>query len=133
MSPILRALFLVAVLSLCVPSAAVAQEPSGDDLRQRVAVLERKNAELELRVRDLEARLKPGTRETAVQSSAGDWRNVANWRRLKRGMKYDEVRELLGEPERISGGSVAVWRFGNSASSGTATFIDDELESWTEP
>ena len=66
--------------------------------------------------------------ETLV--SGEGWKYASNWRKLKTGMGYDEVRKILGEPHRIEGGIVAHWYFQNGSN---VTFINDELQSWNEP
>lgn len=70
-----------------------------------------------------------GDSDKTVVSDEG-WKSVSNWRKLKSGMGYDEVRKILGEPHRIEGGIVARWSYQNGSK---ATFVSDELQSWEEP
>lgn len=58
------------------------------------------------------------------------WKILNNWRKLTTNMGYDDVRKILGEPDRINGGSVARWYYKNG---GEATFISNKLDSWKEP
>ena len=51
------------------------------------------------------------------------------WRKLQKGMSYDQVRKLLGEPDRISGGGLTVWYYNG----GSVLFLSDRVDSWTEP
>ena len=57
------------------------------------------------------------------------------WRSLKHRMSKDDVRRILGEPERItefSLGSESTWYYGYPLG-GQLTFYGDRLSSWSEP
>jgi hypothetical protein len=60
---------------------------------------------LERRVEQLEKRLSSEkvSPAKAVErgGAAADWRSKANWRRLKVGMTEDDVRSILGEPQKV--------------------------------
>ena len=64
---------------------------------------------------------------------AKKWHEVANWRKLKRGMNYAQVSNILGEPDKISGGEVATWNYKGKTGYASVTFMSDELYSWNEP
>jgi len=68
------------------------------------------------------------SRNSPVPASA-NWRDLANWRRLVRGMNMDQVRALLGEPERVEGGPVTSWYWTNA----NVYFISGQLSGWSEP
>jgi hypothetical protein len=43
----------------------------------------------------------------------GNWRDVANWRQLKKGMKMDQVKDLLGEPDKVmASATLTLWYWG---------------------
>lgn len=63
-------------------------------------------------------------------TSIDGWKNLANWRTLKNGMSYDNVRQALGEPARVQGGVVTFWFYPNQ---GSVIFRNDKLNSWFEP
>lgn len=132
MTGILRATLLGALLSCSLPTVAPAQQPSVDSLLRRIERLERITADLQLRVSELE---NPTTSEPSRAHSvpaSQKWRDLQNWRRLRRGMKMDEVRAVLGEPGRVDslGGLVTYWRY----SSGHVQFgSSDKVEGWSEP
>jgi outer membrane protein assembly factor BamE (lipoprotein component of BamABCDE complex) len=65
--------------------------------------------------------------QTAAKSSSP---TLQKWRQLKTGMNTDAVRALLGEPERVNGGTVASWSYPNGSRVG---FISDALSQWSEP
>ena len=92
---------------------------------------------LEGEIRDLKSRIeklesgsrKPDTSSPKAQNPEG-WKDLTNWRSLKKGMSYDDVRMLLGEPSHIKGGSFTFWQYKNAS---RAVFYEDRLDSWTEP
>ena len=96
----------------------------------RVSQLENEVNELRLRVQTLE-NLQPNASNQHKQVVANEGaKSIANWRKLKTGMSYNEVRGLLGEPLRIEGGDIANWRYANK---GSVTFFRDTLSNWNEP
>lgn len=73
----------------------------------------------------------PGTSFTGKPATPGDgWKSPANWKKLAKDMSLGEVKELLGDPEQISGGTIAAWRYPNG---GTVTFFIGKLDNWIEP
>ena len=58
---------------------------------------------------------------------------LSSWRQLSKGLSRDEVRTILGEPSRISGGDVEFWDYNQNYSSGRLTFFRSRLYSWSEP
>jgi hypothetical protein len=96
----------------------------------RIKQLEKEVQELKLRLSKLEG---PQTitnqLERTIVSGEG-WKSLANWRSLKNGMSYDEVRSILGEPSRVDGGSIAHWHYSNR---GRVIFFSDKLDRWEEP
>ena len=96
----------------------------------RITQLEKEVQELKIRLTNLESPSnKPQTSQRYSNLSDG-WKNIANWRMLKKGMSYDDVRGTLGEPIRIDGGNFTYWTYSNR---GSVTFYNDRLDSWTEP
>ena len=96
----------------------------------RITQLEKEVQELKTRLSTLESPLNKAVIQKSTVTSEG-WKNLANWRSLKKGSNYDEVRAILGEPERISvSGSLNDWFYSNR---GNATFVNDTLNGWNEP
>jgi outer membrane murein-binding lipoprotein Lpp len=93
---------------------------------------------LESEVRDLRSRIEKleGGNKAQLTSPSPKaknkegWKELSNWRSLKKGMSYDDVRGLLGEPERISGGTITHWFYPNA---GRVVYYDDRLDHWSEP
>jgi len=50
--------------------------------------------------------------KTTVTSDG--WKNLANWRSLKKASSYDEVRAMLGEHEKVSASDrFTEWKYSN--------------------
>ena len=96
----------------------------------RITQLENEVQELKLRITGLESSHNKSNQSQKTIATADGWKNLANWRALKTGMSYDEVRMTLGEPARISGGEIAFWFYPNR---GSVSFHSHQLYSWTEP
>jgi len=129
MTALLRATLLAALAASSIPAVATGQGTSTDSLLLRIDLLERRTADLEQRVRELEAVIKSEPSQGQPIPASTRWRDLANWRRLRLGMKMDEVRALLGEPERVDAGYVTYWRW----SGANVSFISGKLEGWSEP
>lgn len=129
MTTIVKAALFAAVAAAFIPSSAAGQGASADGLLRRIDSLERQVVELQRRVAQLEspARVAPAR----VRASTGDSRDLANWRKLRRGMSMQAVRELLGEPEQVSASSAfTTWDYPNYSN---VRFDDDRVAGWSEP
>ncbi|PYO45218.1 MAG: hypothetical protein DMD33_00200 [Gemmatimonadetes bacterium] len=129
MIAVLRAALVATLVAASIPAVAAGQDTSTASLLRRIEVLERANTDLEQRVRELEAVIKSQPTQGQPIPASTRWRDLANWRRLHLGMKMDEVRELLGEPERVEAGYVTYWRWTDA----NVSFISGKLEGWSEP
>jgi len=125
MSSIVRAALLTALVSIAMPVAAEGSATAVDQS------LERRVADLEKRVSALEAIKNGAPSKTSGIPNSGNWKELQNWRQLRTGMSYDEVRALLGEPENVEGGQIARWYWGGQKSH--AVFMSDKLYKWSEP
>lgn len=97
---------------------------------ERVSRLEKEVKEIKAQLSNLEKQvIEKNSAKKPIVFSDG-WKFLANWRSLKSNMSYDQVRILLGEPEKIQGGSVAYWDYPNK---GRVTFVRDKIQSWEEP
>ena len=129
MIAVLRAALVATLVAASIPAVAAGQDTSTASLLRRIEVLERANTDLEQRVRELEAVIKSQPTQGQPIPASTRWRDLANWRRLHLGMKMDEVRALLGEPERVDAGYVTYWRWPGA----DVSFISGKLEGWSEP
>lgn len=140
----LKMLFLTLSISLWLPISFptisfAANTPSIQEIQKQVAALTQAVLDLKKEVARLEEKVQRcqpqaesrtdyptmPSRETRASSS-----NNSSWRALQTGMSSDQVRSILGEPERISGGNYAMWHYPNG---GYVTLISGRLSSWNEP
>ena len=129
MTAILRTALLAALAVASIPAVAAGQDTSSASLLRRIELLERANTDLEQRVRDVEALIRRAPSRDQQVAGSGDWRDISNWRRLRQGMKPDQVRALLGEPERVEAGGVTFWRWPGAH----VAFMDGKVYGWSEP
>ncbi len=92
-------LLLCAMLFQLAPGTTQAGE---EDLAARVRALERQVAELEAEVQRLERQLAARRAATPPVAHREGWRQLRNWRSLRKGMSRFEVMQLLGEPGKVS-------------------------------
>ena len=96
----------------------------------RITQLEKEVQELKNRLTTLESPVNKAIVQKSTVTNDG-WKQLANWRSLKKGSSYEEVRTILGEPEKVrASGSETFWSYSNR---GGATFMDDRLYGWDEP
>jgi hypothetical protein len=135
MTPMFRVALLAGLAAAFIPAIAAGQEASADSLHHRIDLLERRTIDLEARVRELEAlvRVEPARRPPVAASTK--WRDVQNWRQLRLGMTMDQVRALLGEPERVDVNPIfSSWHW--DPPSGPDVIFDSRsgrVTSWSEP
>ena len=96
---------------------------------ERIKKLEQDVQELRTRLNNLETN-KGSLVNVQKPNTPDGWQSLANWRQLQTGMSPVQVRDILGEPQRVRGGDVAVWDYQND---GSVTFIRERLRSWNEP
>ena len=124
-------LFAPVVVLFCVgfPGAALAADPASSQVEQ----LERRIVELEERVQRLEQRWEKGVpmnRALKIEPEPGGWHNAENWKLLARGMPYDEVLRILGEPDNTKTiKKFEYWHYGD----GKARLYLKRLKSWEVP
>ena len=73
----------------------------------------------------------PGAAIAGAAVTPGDgWKSLPNWKKLAKDMSIDEVRSILGDPERMNGGTIGFWYYPNG---GTVTFFIGKVDGWSEP
>ena len=120
----IKSIIALLFLSLAVVFSSNAQDTD------RIGQLEKEVKVLRARISALEALLSNHGNAKELVPSGDGWKSVANWRKLLTDMSPSDVRRLLGEPERIDGGSVAWWYYPNG---GRVTFLSDRASQWVEP
>lgn len=96
---------------------------------ERITQLEREVQELKQRLSKIESTQQTQPKPPATNSTDG-WKQISNWRSLKRSMSFDQVRAILGEPSSIRGGAFTSWDYSNR---GSVTFYKERLDMWSEP
>ena len=116
-------------LLLCALAFQVNAQSGATD--ERIRLLEAQILQLNGRVSALEGMLNQAKANQQPIVTGEGWKSLANWRKLKQGMSEDDVRALLGEPVRISGGDFAWWVYPDH---GEVMFYQREgVDKWTEP
>jgi hypothetical protein len=125
----------LALVGLLSPKQSGAQDDRTKQLEQRVAQLERLVLLLQQRIAELESVVKGRQSQGQPVAARGNWREKSNWRGLRRGMPMNEVKEILGEPEKVETGSTLIfWHWGYPG--GPSVHFDTDtgkLDGWSEP
>jgi hypothetical protein len=96
----------------------------------RLSSLEREIQEIKIRLSKLEPSAQVSAESKSTSISVEGWKFQKGWRALATGVSPNEVRGLLGEPQQIKGGYLAIWIYPNK---GEVTFMGDALYQWREP
>jgi hypothetical protein len=108
---------------------AVAFNSNAQD-SDRVDQLEKEMQGIKLRLSKLDSLLSnPSNAQEPVTSGDG-WKSVKNWRRLTTDMGTSDVQKILGEPQRVYGGTIANWYYQNG---GRVIFYKEKVDQWMEP
>ena len=110
-------------------SLGVAFNSYADD-SDRIDRLEKDVQELKLRISKIESLLSDSSKSKELAPSHEGWKSVSNWRKLTTDMSESDVQNILGEPQRVDGGSLASWYYENG---GTVIFFDGKVHRWMEP
>lgn len=119
-----KKIIIIGFLSLAVAFNSYAHDSD------RIDQLEKEILETKLRLSKLESLLSnPSNAQEPVKSGEG-WKSVSNWRKLTNGMSTSDVQKILGEPDRLNGGTFATWSYQNG---GRVTFYQGKIYQWMEP
>ena len=120
---------MIKIIAIILLSLGVTFNSYADD-SDRIDQLEKEVQELKVRISKIESLLSnPNAAQEVVTSSEG-YKSIANWRKLTTDMGYSDVRKILGEPQRVDGGSIAEWYYPNG---GTVIFQRNKAWQWREP
>ena len=126
-------LFLSAlIISGCstTGSASGMQSKAIEIQPERIEQLERDMQEVKSQISALETMLSGNSKTKEVVIAGEGWKTLASWRKLKTGMSYESVIEILGSAHRVNGGNIADWYYENG---GEVTFYSGKVYRWTEP
>jgi len=121
---------------IVVPGQIWAQQARLADLQRRVEKLEQLVGQLQRQVADLQSVTQGRQQQGQPVAPKGNWHELANWRRLQRGMTMDQVRGLLGEPDKVEAETVLIfWKWGELVFGGSVSFDVDtnRVAGWEEP
>ena len=116
-------------LLLCSLAFQVNAQSGATD--ERIRLLEAQILQLNGRVAALEGMLNQAKASQQPIVTGEGWKSRANWRKLRKGMSEDEVRALLGEPERLNGGSFSRWKYPSYEE--VVFHMNRGVYQWTEP
>ena len=124
--------FSALIISGCstTGSASGMQSKAMEIQPERIEQLERDMQEVKKRISALETMLSGNNKTKEVIIAGEGWKSLASWRKLKTGMSYESVAEILGSAHRIDGGNTAYWYYENG---GEVIFHRGEVYRWTEP
>ncbi len=117
-------LAIAVILSLVATSSSYAHDSD------RIEQLEREVQETKQRLSILESMLRKKNHKKELVITDDGWKSIANWRKLTTGMSTSTVQKILGEPQRVVGGTSTLWNYENG---GYLTFYNGKLDGWSEP
>ncbi|MCU0235563.1 MAG: outer membrane protein assembly factor BamE [Acidobacteria bacterium] len=122
---------ILVVLSLLFSAPLLSQT-----IDQRLKELEKKTAQLELRIQQLEGIIVElqKTQVKPVSSLPDRWKEKASWRLLKKGMSKTEVERVLGTPPKVVPNTHYgdIWYYPDSRGGNASFDIEGRLTSWDE-
>jgi len=130
------AILILFLFFIVVPGQAWAQQAKLADLQRRVGKLEQLVGQLQREVADLQSQTQGRQQQAQPVVPKSNWHELGSWRRLQRGMTMDQVRQLLGEPERVDAEPVFIyWKWGEPVFGGSVYFGVDtnRVAGWSEP
>jgi outer membrane protein assembly factor BamE (lipoprotein component of BamABCDE complex) len=123
-----RSIFKLSVVCTVALTTACSSYASDSD---RITQLEKEVQELKLRLTKIEAPQNASSNQQKSIVFTDSWKSLANWRSLKKGMSFDDVRAVLGEPEKVgASGPITNWQY---PSRSEVNFYRDKVDGWTEP
>ncbi len=134
-----KTLFLTALVIAVTTISSLdshAQQTKIRELERKIESLENLTATLLQRIEALEsaANGEPAQNPERIVSK-GDWRELSNWRRLEVGMSMDDVRNLLGEPEKVNVGPGLIFWYWQYPGGPSVHFDANskKADGWSEP
>ena len=111
----LSKMLLIVFVFYAIPRLSYGEDAQINELRNRIEFLEKKvetmNQTLMKMMAILDSSSSVSTGQQSVTPDQSKWEDRQNWRRLRSGMSKIEVRDLLGEPNRIDNyGPFEEWR-----------------------
>ena len=126
---------VVILFILILLNAGSASAWAGSETESRLSELKQKLLELEARIQTLESQSQLGhvsPRQSLKMQKPG---SSSPWSRLKLGLNYNQVTELLGKPESKRKSAMAeYWYYSEKRSEGPyVKFIFSKVDGWKAP
>ncbi|WP_020614762.1 hypothetical protein [Sediminispirochaeta bajacaliforniensis] len=83
---------------------------------EKIDQLERDLQELKNRISKIETMMINSSESDILAKIHEGWKSVRNWRIISTIMSIDDVRNILGEPQRNDGGDMTIWHYENYGS-----------------
>ena len=115
---------------------ARAQQAEIDELQRRVEKLEQLIGQLQRQIASIETQIQGYQERNQPTAAKGNWHERGSWRLLRRGMTMEQVKGILGEPEKVDAQPVfTYWRWGEFPTGGDVEFDvnTDRVAGWSEP
>ena len=124
---------LIALIVCCHGASYSFADSRSETNEARIEKLEAVVSSLEKRISALEGASVQNPTDSDNTKTASGWKSKSNWRLLSKGMTKSQVRNILGEPEKIdAGGPIENWYWIDPSGPGV-TFYDEKLYGWKEP
>jgi hypothetical protein len=102
--------------------------------KREIVKLKAKVSELEKKIEKLENN-NSSSSSTNIKFS-DKWKNISNWRKLRKNMSMNSVENLLGAPQRVDArGMISYWYYdeNNKTKSRVIFDHDNRVYGWAEP
>ena len=119
-----KTIILIGFLTIAVAFNSYAHDSD------RIDQLENETQEISLRLSKVESMLIGSSYANEPATSGVGWPSVSDWRKLTTDMSTSDVRKILGEPQRVEGGTRASWYYPNG---GSIMFDEGKVYRWSEP
>jgi hypothetical protein len=124
----------VVVAALAASALFLVQPLAAQAPNDEISELRQKNADLEKKVKELEALIEKCTEAGKNRFSEDQgYQNKKNWRSLEPGMKEGQVKEILGEPLKVIKGVKTLWYYPNIYGGYVSFDENGRLTGWNEP
>jgi len=124
---------IVSIFALLV-GTLISNPAYAQSLEERLREVERRVEQLEKKQAEQQQNPSGAPRKTS-RAAAEPWQHIANWRSLKLGMTDNDVRSILGDPDKVEVGSLVTLWYYEYPKGGRVRFSsgDHRVQGWTEP
>ena len=101
----------------------------------RLLELEQTVEQLQQRITTLEKKLGQSEPKSSIVLQPGNYKEIRNWRQLRKGMSEQDVERLLGSAGKVVVSTYTIWWWYNDPGEGHVSFDAQsrKVEGWSEP